>query len=259
MNEKLVLIGAGGIGTAVAELYSNKGLDIIVGDIDQQKMADLAKKCNYKQIIPYQVDIRKIDSVNEFAENVKKDCETITHYIFAAGWALKPGRNTEHNEFEGLLGTNLGAIHDSIILNLAGPLYIARALLPLMIEDKNENKTMTLVSSINALQDYGLPAYSAAKAGMTGFIKATTGEFGKYNIRGNVIVPGTVLSQITYTHKTADLEKLFSGSALKDKLTKPEEVAQSIYAITHLMTSMTGQCLVLDAGQTTITPWSAKR
>lgn len=258
-KEKIVVVGAGGIGRAISDLYSKNNIDVIVGDINKKNISDVINNTKLSNIEGYIVDIRDLSSIKDFASKVSKNHNTITHYVFAAGWALKPGRNTPYSEFDGLMDSSMECIHDSIMLNLAGPISVTKALLPMMIEDPHKNKTITLISSINALQDYGLPAYSACKAGMIGFIKATTGEFGKYGIRGNVIIPGTVLSEITYTHNSNDLKKLFSGSALKDKLTTPEETAKSIYAITHLMTSMTGQFLIVDSGQTTITPWSAGR
>ncbi len=52
------------------------------------------------------------------------------------------------------------------------------------------------ISSVNGLQAYGDPAYSAAKAGLINFTKALAMEYGRFGIRANAICPGTVRTPI---------------------------------------------------------------
>jgi NAD(P)-dependent dehydrogenase (short-subunit alcohol dehydrogenase family) len=84
------------------------------------------------------------------------------------------------------------------------------------------DRSITLVSSINALRDYGLPAYSAAKAGMFGFIRAMAPELGTRGIRINAVVPGTVETGVQTQPK--DLQALRRNTAL-GRLTSPSDIA----------------------------------
>ena len=48
------------------------------------------------------------------------------------------------------------------------------------------------IGSVNGLYALGDPAYSAAKAGMINFTKALALEYGRFGIRANIVLPGTV-------------------------------------------------------------------
>jgi len=48
------------------------------------------------------------------------------------------------------------------------------------------------VGSVNGLHALGDPAYSAGKAGMISLTKSLAMEYGRHNIRANIVLPGTV-------------------------------------------------------------------
>lgn len=54
------------------------------------------------------------------------------------------------------------------------------------------DRSITLLSSINALGGYGAPGYSAAKAALSGLAKALAPQLGPHGIRINVLLLGTV-------------------------------------------------------------------
>ena len=77
-------------------------------------------------------------------------------------------------EFGALTDTSEATIRDSLELNLTSHILLTRAFLPMLgarpsdtpmlgarPSDTAGDRSITLVSSINALRDYGLPAYSA--------------------------------------------------------------------------------------------------
>ena len=107
----------------------------------------------------------------------------------------------------------------------------------------------SLISSINALKTFNLPIYSAAKAGIYGFMNSMVKELGKKDIRINTISPGTVP-----TDKDIESNGNFYNYRYKDMIalkdfTKPEDVADAIFSLTHIMKAVTGQNLVVDSGQ----------
>lgn len=227
----LVVGGAGGIGSAIVEKYSRQGANVLSANIA------------YDNSRPkhYHVDVTKPESVDKLAHHL--NYLGITHFISLAGGA--------RNEFgKGIAEVPTDLIDESIKLNLTSHLYLMRAFVPLM-DDKGD-RSITLVSSINAIQDWELPAYSAAKAGLLGLVYATTTELGVKGIRVNAILPGTVPTPRT-RKEPKDFETLLKTSAL-NRLTTPEEVANAVYATTHLLTAMTGQMLVVDCGQTVKKP-----
>ena len=122
------------------------------------------------------------------------------------------------------------------------------SLLPLFGKEDDLNRSITFVSSINAIKDYGLPAYSAAKAGLLGLISPLAAELGPRQIRVNALLPGTVLTERTIKLPRRLDESRKRGTAL-DRFATPDEIAEVAYVIAERMTCVTGQQIVADCGQ----------
>jgi NAD(P)-dependent dehydrogenase (short-subunit alcohol dehydrogenase family) len=111
--------------------------------------------------------------------------------------------------------------------------------------------TITLISSINAEGSFGLPAYSGAKAGLEGLMRAVFPEAAQCGIRVNLLQLGTVDHPGVRRLHAADashFDRLHKQSPL-GRLTTLEDVVSGVEFITS-MSSYAGQVLTLDAGQT---------
>lgn len=247
MPEVIVVVGgAGGIGSAIVEKYiemlEGSEVEIVIGDIDNEAAQEV-KKIDEDVISFYEVDTRDYESICRFKEKVAEEHGSIRHLISLAGFALE-------EEFSGLEETSAEAISESVDLNLKSHIYLSKEFKLLLERSQEFKKSIVLVSSINAIEDYGLPAYSSAKAGMIGLNNSAVGEFGQEDIRINTVLPGTVTNERS-EEEPKDNEKLRLSSPL-NRLSTPEEVAKAVYAVTHLMTSVTGEQIVADCGQTKV-------
>lgn len=240
-DEKIVVVGgAGGIGSAIIDKYSHLGLKVIIGDIDKDAGQRLSDKYG-EEVKYYPVDVLEPDSIHNFVNNIEQDFDSVTHLVSLAGGALP-------DEFNGLKNTSIDAIYRSIDLNLASHVALVKEFMPLIEKDRNDNKTITLISSINAERDYGLPPYSSAKGGLISLVYSSVGELAEKNIRINSISPGTVPTPKTLK-QDKDFDNLLKGVPLK-RFATPREIADVVYAFTHIMTCVTGQNLNADCGQT---------
>ncbi len=100
-----------------------------------------------------------------------------------------------------------------------------------------------------------MPAYSAAKAGLTGLMHGLVVPLGRDGIRVNVVAPGTIRTPRTeriWGHVDGHFERLEAGTAL-GRLGTPEDVARAYLAVIALLTHVTGTVLVVDGGQSVIT------
>ena len=140
-------------------------------------------------------------------------------------------------------------VEDSIKVNLLGHINVIMACLPLL-KNAEGDKAVTMVSSINAVQSFGLPAYSASKSGLYGFMNGTMTEFGKLGIRINTVSPGTVITPAT-TKEPKNFKELLSNSAL-NKFATIENVADVTFALCQTFTATTGEDVVVDCGQSKI-------
>lgn len=109
------------------------------------------------------------------------------------------------------------------------------------------------IGSVNGLMGFGDPAYSAAKAAMISLTKSLAMEFGRYNIRANIVVPGTVRTPLWDRKAGADaatLERLRKWYPL-GRIVEPIDVARAVaFLASDAAAAITGTSLVVDCGLT---------
>ncbi|MBN9316835.1 MAG: SDR family oxidoreductase [Devosia sp.] len=135
--------------------------------------------------------------------------------------------------------------------NLNGAYSCAHAVLPQMVERRSGN--IVNVGSVNGLSALGDPAYSAGKAGMIAMTKAIAQEYGRYGIRSNIVLPGTVRTPIWDERKAKDpnvLKTLERWYPL-GRIVEPEEVARVIaFLASDMASAVTGAAIPVDCGLT---------
>lgn len=135
--------------------------------------------------------------------------------------------------------------------NLNGAYACAHAVLPQMVERRAGN--IVNVGSVNGLSALGDPAYSAAKAGMISLTRSLAQEYGRYGIRANIVMPGTVRTPIWDERKAKDpnvLKTLERWYPL-GRIVEPEEVARVIaFLASDHASAVTGAVIPVDCGLT---------
>lgn len=243
MNQEVILItgGDGKIARAIVEKYLNNESKVIA--IDTKTNTDRIEFLNNVNYEYYQADVTNVKQLIEIKEKIENRNGKITHLISAAGCPFQ-------SEGGGIETVTIEDIDKSIKLNLNSHIYCTKIFLSLLEKEKNSNKSIVMISSVNALRGFDLPAYSAGKAGVFGFMKAMTRELAKKKIRINVISPGT-----TVTKEERELGDKFVNYKYKEMIplgefTSTTDIADSVFALTHLTKAVTGQNLIVDSGQT---------
>jgi len=244
-SETVVIAGgAGFIGRSVAARYLPEGHRVIVID-SNRKAASWLKEGNRDAHVIIS-DLTNSRDSRRAGEEVRGRFGGVTHAIHLVGGYV-PGEDA------GIAETPDETIERSIELNLKSNLYFLRDILPALEMDQGANRSVLLVSSINALQDYGRYVYGACKAGIMGIVRSSATELGSKGIRINAILPGTCPNP-GKIDPSFDYESLYNETVLK-RFVSPPEIAQTVYAFTHLMTAVTGQYLPVDCGQTISSEW----
>ncbi len=236
MKNVLITGGAGGIGSEIAKRFVNSGYFVYVLDTDEKASKtvknELGDNCSF-----INVDVTDTKALSSFI-SFNKDL-TFNYVITCAGRALE-------NEWKPFEEQNIDTIKDSVELNLIGHLNVIHSTLP-MLKRATGDKAILTISSINAIKDFGLPIYSTAKAGLCGFCSVMANEFGKMGIRINSLLPGTVITKATQK-EPKDFDKLLKTTSL-GYFTTSLDVANLAFDICNTYSSMTGQSIILDAGQ----------
>lgn len=101
-----------------------------------------------------------------------------------------------------LAKTDTAGWQADVAANLNGAFACAHSVLPQMVERRGGN--IVTVGSVNGLAALGDPAHSAAKAGMISMTRSIAQEYGRYGIRANIVLPGTVRTPIWDERKAKD-------------------------------------------------------
>ena len=140
---------------------------------------------------------------------------------------------------------------EDMAANAGGAYACAHAVLPQMVERRSGN--IVNVGSVNGVAALGDPAYSASKAAMISLTRSLAQEYGRYSIRANIVLPGTVRTPIWDERKAKDpnvLKTLERWYPL-GRIVEPYEVARVIaFLASDAASAVTGAAIPVDCGLT---------
>jgi NAD(P)-dependent dehydrogenase (short-subunit alcohol dehydrogenase family) len=148
-----------------------------------------------------------------------------------------------------LSGTDPAGWQEEIAANLNGAYACVHAVLPQMVARRGGN--IVNIGSVNGLAALGDAAYSAAKAGLISLTRSIAQEYGRYNIRANIVLPGTVRTPVWDERRAKDpdvLKTLERWYAL-GRIVEPEEVARVVaFLASDAASAVTGAAIPVDCG-----------
>jgi 3-oxoacyl-[acyl-carrier protein] reductase len=238
----LVTGAAGAIGSATAEAFLAAGWAVL--GIDRTEgVLDVIEHPDYRGVVADAGDEAAVAGAVAGLE------VPLRHVVGVAGGALPAEPRTAEHPLE--LGVE--EFSASLAANLTSQFAVTRATVPALRRSTGD-RSVTFTSSFNALSAQGMPAYSAAKAGLIGMMHGLVRPLGREGIRVNVVAPGTVRTPRTeriWGHVEGHFARLEEGTAL-GRLATPDDVARSHYATACVLTHVTGQVVVVDGGQTVV-------
>lgn len=135
-------------------------------------------------------------------------------------------------------------------LNLEAAFLCFRAVEGLLEASKG---SVINIASVNGMNVFGHPAYSAAKAGLLHFTKLVAVEYGKLGIRSNAVAPGTVRTR-AWEARAATNPNVFEEARRwypLQRVVDPGDVANAVaFLAGPQAAAITGVCLPVDCGLT---------
>lgn len=271
MDGKVALIsgGARGQGRADAVIMAREGADVVVFDICEQiatssvAMAtpeDLAETQRLvekfdRRCLAIRADARDSSAVGNVVDRTLGEFGRIDAVAVNHGIPTYAGRLWETTEEE---------FRNQIDVNLTGVFVVTKAVIPPMIEAGNGGSIVITSSGAGLIPFQNLAAYTAAKHGAIGLMKALAVELAPYMIRCNAICPGTINTPMIHHPATyeqmaggkpgatwEDVAPLFRQFAQKmpiDQL-EPEDIANAfLYLVSDMGRYVTGVPFPVDAG-----------
>ncbi|MBB4052913.1 NAD(P)-dependent dehydrogenase (short-subunit alcohol dehydrogenase family) [Devosia subaequoris] len=237
LDGKTVLISGagGGIGRTLVETFHAAGANVVGADREASMLAGLPLA---RSIL--------FDQADATSTRAAVEADIAAHGVVDAVIANAGFTRAEH----------LGHLDDDVwasemAINLNGAYALVDPITNAMAARGAGN--VVFVSSVNAIQHFGNPAYSAAKAGLIAFAKAIAVERGGEGVRANVVAPGSVRTPAWDHRLEADpglLDKVLPHYPL-GRMVSPQEVANAaLFLASEAASGITGVTIPVDAGLT---------
>jgi len=245
LQDKVAVVtgAASGIGRATAEALAAEGARVIVADIDREggekTVATLRERGADAEF--FAVDMTDAASITAFADAVNAKYGAVDVLVNGAGW----GRT--HPFWEGTpeLWNKL------IALNLVGPMTLAKALLPPMLERKR-GRIVNIASDAGRVGSLGETVYAGAKGGLIAFTKSLARETARHGINVNCVCPGPTETPLLAAVPEAHLEAFKKAIPLR-RFAQPSEVADAVAFFAGAQSNyVTGQVLSVSGGLTMV-------
>jgi L-rhamnose 1-dehydrogenase len=155
-------------------------------------------------------------------------------------------------KFEEFLEISPDSYRRHVDTNLSGAFYAVQAAAQQMTKQK-EGGSIIAVSSISALVGGAQQChYTPTKAGILSLMQSTATALGKYNIRCNALLPGTIRTQLNDEDLAdgTDKKRYMEGRIPLGRLGRPDDMAGPalFLACGELSSYVTGAAILVDGG-----------
>jgi NAD(P)-dependent dehydrogenase (short-subunit alcohol dehydrogenase family) len=255
--------GSGVLCSAIGEALAECGAKVALVARNLEKTEKLAKEMTNKGLIvkAYAADVLDRDALEEFNKKIKTDLGSCDILVNGAG-GNSPKATTDDEEFdktkEGIktfFDLEPSGVEFVLHLNYLGTLLPTQVFAKDMVN--KEGCCILNISSMNAFTPLTkIPAYSAAKAGVSNFTQWMATYFAKAGIRCNAIAPGFFATEQNKTllfnedgSSTPRTEKILKGTPM-DRFGEPEELIGTALLLCDSKSSsfITGAVIPIDGG-----------
>jgi len=241
-NQTALITGGGsGIGQAIAEVFAQAGAAVVIADREVTRAERVAAGISAAggKALPVTVDVADAASVTSMAT------QALAHF----GHVDILVNNAAISQGDDILTIDEPTWDRNLNIVLKGVYLCSKALLPGMIEQRRG--AIVNIASVNGLTGLGEEPYSAAKAGVINLTRNLAIKYGQYNVRANVICPGTIQTPIWAARVAEDpaiFDKLARWYPL-GRVGQPADVAKAaLFLASDDAAWVTGVTLNVDGG-----------
>ena len=266
LKNKIALItgGARGLGASIAHHFYKEGAEIIICDTNFADALNLAKKLNGTA---YKMDVSKSSEVRDVFKTISLKYKTLDILVNNAGINGFENRqdllderikinNLQSKEFSetGEINSHFDVTvsmtdddwHKMIAVHLNGTFFCTREALKIM-NNQESGSIINMGSVLGTTGGPSSPHYSAAKAGILGFTRATARELASRNIRVNAIAPGYIDTDMTKS--LGDVKKIVKSATPMKRFGVVEDIAwAAVYLASEESKFVTGQTISPNGG-----------
>jgi NAD(P)-dependent dehydrogenase (short-subunit alcohol dehydrogenase family) len=233
----LIVGGAGGIGSAVANKLAARGCRLVLAGRNAGRLEKIAAETGATAV---PLDARDGAAVDTLMQNVLASHGRVDGVVNCAGSILlKPAHLISDAEFAETIATNLTTAFN-----------LLRAAVRVMMKQTGGG-SIVLCSSVAARR--GLvnhEAIAAAKAGVEGLALAAAASYARFGVRVNCVAPGLTRTEMTRSlTQNETVAKMSAAMHPLGRIGEPAEVASAIcWLLDREQSWVTGQVIGIDGG-----------
>ena len=240
---KVALItGAGsGMGRATAFVFAEAGAKVVVSDINEKQIAEVAKEIDSSEgaCLKQVLDVTNQENINEAITNIIKGFGQLDILVNNAGISIPTTIDDENYE---------ESWDKTFDVLLKGQVNLIRAALPL-IRQSDCGRIVNISSTEGMGATPRISPYTSAKHGVIGLTRSLAAELGSQGITVNCICPGPINTAMTAAIPTEDKQIYARRRVPLKRYGEPEEVAHMTLSLCLPAASfVNGAVLPVDGG-----------
>lgn len=231
--------GAAGIGWATAEFFHNKGVNLVLADLNPE--VDKLAKSLGENAIGVAGNVCDAAYPAQVIEAGVKAFGQIDILVNCAGIvALEDAELISADDW-----------NRTISINLSASFFMAQAVGKYMIDNKISGSIVNMASQAGVIALDKHVAYCASKGGIIAMTKVMAKEWGPKGIRVNCVSPTVVLTALGHKAWDGPVGDAFKKEMPSERFAEPEEIAAAIAFLCSKGAGMiTGHNLLIDGGFT---------
>ena len=189
VRENIVFVSGSsrGIGKAIARLLLEEEYIVVINGKNKKSLDKTFGEFNKvfsNKVFSFHGDLTDEKVIKKLKNFIKKKFKIMDHLICNIGdGKSKKGLNESNQEFR-----------QSFEVNFFNAVMLTKEMVSLLSHKKSNNKSITFISSIVALEYIDCPiSYSCSKASLNIYSKSLSKVLGSKNIRVNTISPGNII------------------------------------------------------------------
>lgn len=239
-TEKLAMVtgAAGVLGLATSRVLAAEGYRVIMVDLDQGRLEELAADIG-SRAIARALDISRPEKVDEVSRNIRQEFGEVSVLVNNAG-VLSNSKITESSNEEW---------RQILSINLDGAFYLCREWLPGM-KERGWGRIVNLSSL--AMKTGGLTAgtaYTTSKGGMTALTLSVAREAAPYGVTANGIAPAYIKTPMITDFLSQEKQQELLDQIPVGRFCDAVEVAHVVkFLVSPLSGFITGEIIDINGG-----------